>query len=124
MFDFLSKFEGLWKIFRKNDSSGDIARERLRLVLIHDQASISPQLMETLKEEIIGVATRYLEIDEKKLEVGLEKKNGSIALAANIPIIRIRRTVASEERISSASLPKDRVVAGKRRRSARHRRRK
>ena len=46
--------EALMKIFGKNEKpSGQVAKERLRVVLIHDRASVSPELMEVIKNEII-----------------------------------------------------------------------
>ncbi len=91
MLEFLSKFEFLNKIFRRGETR-QTARDRLRLVLIHDRASLSPQIMESLKEDLIHIISKYLEIDVNELEIGLEQKDGSMALAANIPIKKVKRT--------------------------------
>lgn len=91
MLEFLTKFEFLNKIFKRGESRSS-AKERLQLVLIHDRASITPKIMESLKEDLISVISRYLEIDVSELEIGLEQKEGSIALAANIPIKKVRHT--------------------------------
>ena len=77
--------------FRKARASGDIAMERLRLVLVHDRAMISPALLEVLKGEIIEVISRYLEVDEEGMEVRLSTSDRMAALIASIPIRRIRR---------------------------------
>jgi cell division topological specificity factor len=79
--DFFSKAPN-----RDNKSSKNIAKERLRLVLIHDRASISPQLMEVLKGEMLAVISRYLEVDEDNIEVSLKDDNRSVTLMASIPI--------------------------------------
>jgi cell division topological specificity factor len=76
---------------RENAGSRDIARERLRLVLIHDRASVSPNFLNTLKEELIRVIREYMEIDEESLVVDLENEENSIALVANIPIRGFKR---------------------------------
>ena len=82
----------LIKLFSRDDAnSKDVAKERLRLVLVHDRASISPQLMEMLKEELIGVIKKYMEVDEEMLDVKLDKSDDSVALIANIPVRRMRR---------------------------------
>ena len=87
-------FDILYKIFgRDNSSSKNIARERLRLVLIHDRATISPEVLLLLKEDLIKVRREYLEIDEEALLVNLENDNDSVALVANIPIKGLRRAV-------------------------------
>lgn len=90
MFDIV---EFITRIFKKDsaDSSRVKARERLKLVLVSDRASISPHLMESLKEELIQVISRYMKIDTSHIEMGLERKNGSMALAANIPILDVVR---------------------------------
>ncbi len=86
----------LFKLFGKNDSSKDIAKERLKLVLIHDRANVSPQFLEMIKSEIIGVISDYMEIDEKGLEITLTRTrrdydNSTVpALVANIPIKRMK----------------------------------
>ncbi|HNX28257.1 MAG TPA: cell division topological specificity factor MinE [Syntrophomonadaceae bacterium] len=84
----------LYKIFsRDNNSSKNIARERLRLVLIHDRATISPDVLLLLKEDLIKVIREYLEIDEEALLVNLENDKESVALVANIPVKGLRRAV-------------------------------
>ena len=86
----------LFKMFSKNDNSKDIAKERLKLVLIHDRANVSPQFLEMIKGELIGVISDYMEIDEKGLEIKLTRTKRDIdnstvpALVANIPIKRMK----------------------------------
>lgn len=73
------------------EASKDIAKERLRLVLVHDRASVSPQIMESIRGEIIQAISRYLEIDEANMEVGLTRDERMVALTANIPVRRVKR---------------------------------
>ena len=73
------------------DSSAKDAKERLRLVLIHDRTDISPQLLESLRLEMIAVLTKYMEIDESKIEMDLDHEENAVALVANIPVLRIKR---------------------------------
>ena len=81
---FLSRF------FKVGDSKKK-AKERLQLVLIHDRADISAGMMEMLRKDIIEVISRYMEIDESQIELELEKENKSVALVANIPIVKVKR---------------------------------
>jgi cell division topological specificity factor len=86
----------LTRIFgRESLSSKDIARERLRLVLVHDRASMSPDFINDLKEELIKVIREYLDIDEESLQVELENDANSIALVANIPVRGFKRAANS-----------------------------
>ncbi|MBT9167103.1 MAG: Cell division topological specificity factor [Syntrophomonadaceae bacterium] len=74
----------------KQDSK-DIAKERLRLVLVHDRASVSPEFMEQIKEEIIKVISKYMEIDTANAVISLHKTEGTAVLEANLAIKAIRR---------------------------------
>lgn len=89
MINFLKRFTFLQKILGL-DNSGRVAKDRLRLVLIHDHSSISPQLMENLKFDLIKIISKYMVIDEETIEMGLDNRNGTVALAANIPILKIK----------------------------------
>lgn len=77
---------------RRKESSKDVAKERLKLVLIHDRANVSPQFLEMVKSEIIKVIQNYMEIDEESLDIQLTRTNSDDgervvpALVANIPI--------------------------------------
>jgi len=85
-------FELIQKMFGKESSgSKEIAKERLRLVLVHDRVNVSPQFMEILKEDMIKVISNYMEINEKEMEVNLTHSNTSVALVANIPVNRMKR---------------------------------
>ena len=76
---------------REASLSKNIAKERLRLVLVHDRSSLSPQLLESMKEDIIKVISNYMDIDRKGTEVTLNSDDNSVALVASIPIIKINR---------------------------------
>ena len=86
MFDLIQKMFG-----KESSGSKEIAKERLRLVLVHDRVNVSPQFMEILKEDMIKVISNYMEINEKEMEVNLTHSNTSVALVANIPVNRMKR---------------------------------
>ena len=77
--------------FRKK-SSGDVAKDRLKLLLISDRANCSPEMMELIKNDIIKVISKYMEIDCEGLDIQITQTesdgaNGHVpALCANIPI--------------------------------------
>ncbi len=79
------------RLFGKEGSSKNIAKERLRLVLVHDRASVSPQVMQSFREEIIGVISKYLDIDTQRMEVDLTNEEDAVALTASIPVRSVRR---------------------------------
>lgn len=82
---------GLMDFFRRK-SSGDVAKDRLKLLLVSDRANCSPDVMEMIKNDIIQVISKYMEIDAEGLDIQItqtesEGGNGTVpALFANIPI--------------------------------------
>lgn len=66
------------------------ARNRLKLVLMHDRTQISSGTMEQLRDELVEVISKYVEIDKNALELNLEGESNTIALVANIPVLRAK----------------------------------
>lgn len=73
----------------KND-----AKNRLRLVLMHDRTQLSPVVLEQMRDDMVEVISKYVEIDKNALEVNLESESNTIALVANIPVLRTRAGLA------------------------------
>lgn len=98
-------FENIIKFFKnigKKEStkeSSDTAKERLHLVLMQDRANVSADFLELMKQEIIEVIKKYIDVDEKAIDVRLTNKSsedgttGAPALYANIPITTIKNEV-------------------------------
>lgn len=87
LLDFLSR------VLNRDEGSKETAKQRLQLVLVRDRASVNPHLLEELKEDLIGVISRYLEIDLSAMEINLESGGGdTVALVANIPVRQVRRS--------------------------------
>lgn len=87
----------LFSFFSRKPSSKDVAKDRLKLVLIHDRVNCSTQVLEMLKTDIIRVISNYMEIDEEELDIQITQTetdgtNGSVPmLYANIPIKSMRK---------------------------------
>jgi cell division topological specificity factor len=81
---------------KKKESSKDVAKERLKLVLVHDRSDLSPQLLEAMKADIISVISKYVEINESEMDIKMTRSNGSdrasqtSELVANIPIVNVK----------------------------------
>ena len=81
---------------QSEENSKNAAKERLHLVLMQDRANVSADFLELMKQEIIDVIKKYIEVDEKEIDVRLTNKenedgtNGAPALYANIPILNIK----------------------------------
>lgn len=84
-------FDAVMKLLNRNrKTSKEIAKDRLKVVLIHDRANISPEIMQAIKNDIIEVISHYVDIDKSEMEISLENDSESVALLANIPITRIK----------------------------------
>ena len=85
----------LFEIFKKKNS-GNVAKDRLKLLLVSDRANCSPDIMEQIKNDFINVIKKYMEIDCDGLDIQItqtesDTENGSVpALIANIPIKEVR----------------------------------
>ena len=81
---------------QSQENSKNAAKERLHLVLMQDRANVSADFLELMKQEIIDVIKKYIEVDEQEIDVRLTNKenedgtNGAPALYANIPILNIK----------------------------------
>ncbi len=103
-------FENIIKFFKnigKNDKelkSKDAAKERLHLVLMQDRANISADFLALMKQEIIEVIKKYVDVDENAIDVRLTNKSnddgttGAPVLYANIPITSVKDEAKDEVR--------------------------
>ena len=107
-------FESIMKLVRKVTKkedqtlkSKDAAKERLHLVLMQDRANVSADFLDLMKQEIIDVIKKYIEIDESAIDVKLTNKdngdgtNGAPALYANIPILNIKDEVRQTAKVKT-----------------------
>jgi len=88
----------LFNLFkRKKDFPKDLAKDRLRLILIHDRSELSPEILIAMREAILNVISTYVEVDQEELEIKMTQIEGesdefaSPALVANIPIKGIKK---------------------------------
>lgn len=90
MFDLFKSFTN------EHKTSKSVAKERLKLVLVHDRVDCSPQLLNMIKDDILKVLENYADIEEDGLEIKMSKtrsENGDrpvSALVANIPLKNIK----------------------------------
>lgn len=99
--NFTAKFK---KMSKKDqaDKSKDAAKERLHLVLMQDRAHVSADFLDMMKQEIVDVIKKYIDVDENEMDVKLENKvnedgtSGAPSLYANIPIVSINEEKKKE----------------------------
>ncbi len=79
------------------ESAKDAATNRLKLVLMQDRSNLDGATMQKMREQLIAVISRYVEIDQEALDLNLEADGDEIALMLNIPVIRARTREEIEE---------------------------
>lgn len=81
---------GLFSFFNKEEKkSKNVAKDRLKLVLIHDRAILSSGMLEQMKDDIIAVISKYVEIDKESLNIDIAENPDNTrrtTLVANIPL--------------------------------------
>ena len=120
-------FENIMNFFKKfgkkeenaMNNSRDAAKERLHLVLMQDRANVSADFLELMKQEIIEVIKKYIDVDESAIDVRLTNKensdgtNGAPALYANIPILNIKNEVRKKEIVKENQKNENKEVESK-----------
>lgn len=76
---------------RQKPTSRDIAKERLQLVLVQDRVNLPPEKMSQLKDELIQIISKYVEIEQEGIEISLTKSGRRSRLTADIPVIGARQ---------------------------------
>ncbi|MBL8134211.1 MAG: cell division topological specificity factor MinE [Anaerolineae bacterium] len=83
MQDFLSRLLG-----RSAKGTGNLAKERLQFVLIHDRINLPPERMEEMKREILAVIAKYVTIDDHNVDIGLQSRDRLNLLVAEVPFVK------------------------------------
>ncbi|MBX2800926.1 MAG: cell division topological specificity factor MinE [Myxococcales bacterium] len=85
-----AKLQGALGGGQQQTPSKDEAKQRLKLLLIHDQVDLSAAQLDRMKEEIIGVIAKYCEIDNvDDVEFKLNRLRASVVLHSTIPVRRV-----------------------------------
>ncbi|ALP89349.1 MULTISPECIES: cell division topological specificity factor MinE [Clostridium] len=85
---------GFFKSLNSKPTPKQVAKDRLKLILIHDRGEIAPDIIEKIREEILGVISKYIDIQIDDVEISVNKNveegDNSSALVANIPIKNLK----------------------------------
>ena len=79
------------RLLHRTPNSANQAKERLKLVLIHDRTDLPPGMMEVLKDELIAVISRHIEIDPLAVRIEMTQEGREQRLIADIPLGQARR---------------------------------
>lgn len=79
------------------------AKNRLELVLAHDRAGVNPELIAQMRQEILEVVSRYIDIDVEATEFLIESNDRTTCLSANLPIKKVKRVNIPEPTIDTTT---------------------
>jgi len=86
---------GFFKNISNKPTPKEVAKDRLKLILIHDRGEIAPEIIDKIREEILEVISKYIDISVDDVEISVNRSDdvegeNSSALIANIPIKNVR----------------------------------
>ncbi|WP_134059697.1 cell division topological specificity factor MinE [Halanaerobium congolense] len=70
----------------KDKKSKSVAKERLQFVLVQDRVKLTPDEMDAMRDELIGVLSKYIDVDSQKIEMDVKREDDMTALVANFPL--------------------------------------
>lgn len=77
---------------RSQPTSREMAKDRLQLVVVQDRVKLSPDVMNRMKDELIQVISKYVEIEEDGINISLTKSGRQSRLTADIPVVGTRHS--------------------------------
>ena len=80
----------LIQILTRAEKSKDIAKSRLKLILVQDRLNISEEVMQSLQSEVTKLLSKYFTLKADEVEMDLEREGNALALVANIPILGMK----------------------------------
>ena len=109
---FTSFYNKVFSFFKQQEVSEDnsvkeVARSRLKLVLMQDRTNLTPKILEQMRGELIDLLSKYVELDKDLLELNFEQEGDQVALMLSIPVIR-----AKDEKEIEEALKKDALLKG------------
>ncbi|MCK4900103.1 MAG: cell division topological specificity factor MinE [Anaerolineales bacterium] len=77
------------RLLGRDQKSASLAKERMKLVLIHDRTDLSPRALDELKDELIQVISRHIEIDPDSVQINMAQDGRQQRLIADIPLRQV-----------------------------------
>ena len=81
----------LGRLLGRDQKSANLAKERMKLVLVHDRIDMTPSEIEVMKDELIEVISQHIEIDSRAVIIEMTQDGRQQRLIADIPLLPVRR---------------------------------
>ena len=92
-------------LFKQTESeevnAKDVARNRLRVVLMQDRTNLTPELLQRMRRELVELLSKYVEMDKDALELNFDQEGDQMALMLSIPVIRAKDEAEIEEALAN-----------------------
>lgn len=82
---------------KKEENAKDVACNRLRVVLMQDRTNLTPELLQRMRQELIELLSKYVEMDKDALELNFEQEGNQMALMLSIPVLRAKEESEIDE---------------------------
>ena len=92
---------------KKEDNAKDIACNRLRVVLMQDRTNLTPELMEKMRQELIDLLSKYVEMNKEALDLNFEQEGNQMALMLSIPVLRAKDEAEIERELAKEQAEKE-----------------
>jgi cell division topological specificity factor len=103
-----SKVLSLFKQTEKVDENAkDVAKNRLRVVLMQDRTNLTPELLQRMRKELIELLSKYVEMDKEALELNFDQEGDQMALMLSIPVIRAKDEAEIEKALAEKEKSED-----------------
>ena len=114
---FANLYSRVVNFFKSTENIGEqtkeVARNRLKLVLMQDRTNLTPAVLERMRGELINLLSKYVELDKELLELNFEQEGEQMALMLSIPVVRakteeeIQKAIQEDEAIKNVALADD-----------------
>lgn len=99
--DLCNRVLSLFKQTESNQQNAkEVARNRLRVVLMQDRTNLTPELLQRMRKELVELLSKYVEMDKEALELNFDQEGDQMALMLSIPVLRAKDEEEIEEALA------------------------
>jgi cell division topological specificity factor len=93
-------FQRLVQVLSREPKSKNMAKSRLKLILVQDRIGADEDVMKTLQVELTALLSKYFELEADNIEMDFQREEHALALVANIPVTGLKVRQPAQEEVS------------------------